>query len=64
MVVLAQMKKKKIWKYEKTTLAWKKGNLNLLLERMSGWQLETFKASYEHKSQFGISLFKKGNPEK
>ena len=55
---------KKIWKYEKTTLAWKKGNLNLLLERMSGWQLETFKASYEHKSLFGISLFKKGNPEK
>tara|TARA_Y100000590_G_scaffold243512_1_gene273768 strand:+ start:522 stop:782 length:261 start_codon:yes stop_codon:yes gene_type:complete len=55
---------KKIWKYEKTTLSWKKGNLNILLERMSGWQLETFKASYEHKNKFGVSLFKKDNSEK
>ena len=55
---------KKTWKEEKTTVIWKKENLNKLMLRMSGWQLETFKASYEHKSKFGISLFKKGNPEK
>ena len=50
---------KKIWKDEKTTVVWKKENLNLLIQRMSGWQLETFKESYEHKTKFGISLFKK-----
>ena len=48
-----------IWKDEKTTILWKKENLNFLIERMSGWQLETFKESYEHKTKFGISLFKK-----
>ena len=37
---------KKIWKEEKTTFSWKKENLNILIERMSGWQLETFKVSY------------------
>jgi hypothetical protein len=26
---------------------------------MSGWQLETFKESYKHKTEHGISLFKK-----
>ena len=53
-----------IWKYEKTTESWKKENLNLLLERMSGWQLETFKESYQYKTEFGISLFKKNQTEK
>ena len=55
---------KKIWKLEKSTISWKKDNLSLLIQRMSGWQLETFKASYEHKSKFGISLFKKNSTEK
>ena len=32
-----------IWKEEKTTILWKTENLNLLINRMSGWQLETFK---------------------
>ena len=50
---------KEIWKNEKTTDFWKKENLNNLLKRMSGWQLETFKESYRHKTKFGISLFKK-----
>ena len=54
-------KEKKIWKYGQTTEAWKRGNLNTLIERMSGWQLETFKVSYQHKNKFGISLFKKNN---
>ena len=48
-----------IWKNEKTEIIWKEKNLNLIIQRMSGWQLETFKQSYEHKAKFGISLFKK-----
>ena len=48
-----------IWKNENTKISWKVENLNLIVERMSGWQLETFKESYEHKTKFGISLFKK-----
>ena len=48
-----------IRKNEKTKISWKVENLNLIVGRMSGWQLETFKESYEHKTKFGISLFKK-----
>ena len=47
-----------IWKDEKTTILWKKENLNLLIERMSGWQLDTFKESYSNKIKTGLSLFK------
>lgn len=47
-----------LWKDEKTTIVWKKENLNLLIERMSGWQLETFKESYANKTKTGLSLFK------
>ena len=50
---------KKIWKDEKTSEEWKKNNLNEITKRMSGWQLESFKVSYEHKVKNGISLFKK-----
>ncbi len=50
---------KKIWKDEKTSEEWKKNNLNEITKRMSGWQLESFKESYEHKTKSGISLFKK-----
>ena len=50
---------KKIWKDEKTTEEWKKNNLNEITQRMSGWQLGSFKESYEHKVKNGISLFKK-----
>ena len=50
---------KKIWKGKKTTEEWKKSNLNEITKRMSGWQLESFKESYEHKVKNGISLFKK-----
>ncbi len=48
-----------IWKNEKTEVTWKKENLNLIIQRMSGWQLETFKASYQHKIKTGVSIFKK-----
>ena len=47
-----------IWKDEKTTILWKKENLNLLIQRMSGWQLDTFKESYSNKIKTGLSLFK------
>ena len=50
---------KKIWKDEKTSEEWKKNNLNKITKRMSGWQLESFKESYGHKTKSGNSLFKK-----
>ena len=57
-----------IWKSEYTKISWKKENLNLLIQRLSGWQLETFKESYSNKVKKGISLYKenleKNNDEK
>ena len=50
---------KKLWTEEKTSNEWKKENLKIIINRMKGWQLETFKESYEHKKKEGISLFKK-----
>ena len=55
---------KKIWKDEKTNVIWKKENLQILKQRMSGWQLETFKESYTHKIKTGLSLFKKNQIKK
>ena len=52
---------KKIWKDEKTSEEWKKNNLNKITKRMSGWQLESFKESYNYKIKNGISLFKKSS---
>ena len=52
---------KKIWKDKITTNAWKKTNIEKIQKRMSGWQLESFKESYNHKIKNGISLFKKNN---
>ena len=31
----------------------------IIQKRMNGWQLESFKDSYNHKTKHGISLFKK-----
>ena len=50
---------KKIWKLEETTDEWKNKNLFNLKKRLTGWQLESFKESYKHKIDNGISLFKK-----
>ena len=47
-----------IWKDINTNSNWKRENLNILIQRMSGWQLETFKESYENKCRKGLSLFK------
>ncbi len=49
---------KKSWKLEETTDNWKKKNLNDILQRLTGWQLKSFKDSYQHKIKNGISLFK------
>jgi len=48
-----------LWKDENTKDEWKLKNLKEIQSRMSGWQLETFKESYKHKTEHGISLFKK-----
>ena len=48
---------KLIWKNENTKEAWKKENLDLLIQRMSGWQLQTFKESYSNKIKTGLSLY-------
>ena len=50
---------KKLWKDEDAKDQWKEENLKIIITRMKGWQLETFKESYEHKKNKGISLFKK-----
>ena len=50
---------KKIWKEENTTKIWKLKNLQDITSRMKGWQLDTFRSSYNHKIKNGISLFKK-----
>ncbi len=50
---------KKIWKHETTTDKWKQKNLEVIMGRLKGWQLKSFKESYEYKIKNGISLFKK-----
>jgi predicted Fe-S protein YdhL (DUF1289 family) len=50
---------KKLWKNESTTKEWKEQNLKEIINRMKRWQLDTFKESYKHKLNNGISLFKK-----
>ena len=50
---------KKLWKDENTSDDWKSKNLETITTRMEGWQLDTFKESYNHKVNNGISLFKK-----
>jgi len=52
-------KEKKLWKSKNTSDQWKNDNLIDILNRLSGWQLESFKGSYKNKVENGISLFKK-----
>ena len=61
MGVAEAMKKKKNWKNENTTDEWKIENLQKIQKRLNGWQLESFKESYDNKKKEGISLFKKQN---
>jgi len=50
---------KRLWKLNETTDQWKKENLFNIEKRLTGWQLKSFKESYKHKIENGISLFKK-----
>jgi len=50
---------KKIWKTSTTAEKWKEKNLEVIQKRLTGWQLESFRASYKNKLDSGISLFKK-----
>jgi len=52
---------KKMWKNENTSDDWKKENFIKIKKRLNGWQLKSFKESYEYKLENGISLFKKEN---
>jgi len=52
---------KQAWKIESTSENWKEDNLIKIQKRLTGWQLESFKESYKHKIENGISLFKKKN---
>ena len=40
---------KRIWKDESTQIKWKIRNLEIIITRMQGWHLETFKDSYKNK---------------
>ena len=55
---------KKIWKIESTSEEWKKNNIIEIQKRLRGWQLESFKESYEYKISNGLSLFKKNMQNK
>ena len=54
---------KKLWKDENTTNEWKKNNLIEIENRLKGWQLVSFRESYNHKLKHGVSLFKKHKSE-
>ena len=50
---------KKAWKNLNTTDDWKNENIESIMKRLSGWQLESFNESYDYKINNGMSLFKK-----
>ena len=52
---------KKIWKQTETSNEWKVNNINEIKRRLTGWQIESFNESYEHKIKNGMSLFKKNS---
>ncbi len=50
---------KKKWGSRDTSEEWKKNNILQIQKRLNGWQLESFKESYNHKIKNGLSLYKK-----
>ena len=50
---------KKTWKIETTTNEWKTNNLEEIKKRLNGWQLESFKESYEYKINMACLFLKK-----
>jgi uncharacterized protein len=55
------LEEKKLWKDVKTADDWKNNNILDLKKRLFGKQLEYFNESYQHKIDYGISLYKKNN---
>ena len=49
----------KRWGNIDTSDEWKKNNIIEIQKRLNGWQLESFKESYEYKISNGLSLYKK-----
>ena len=47
------------WKNENTSEKWKEKTLIDIQKRLTGWQLDSFKDTYKHKIESGISLYKK-----
>ena len=47
------------WKLKTTSDEWKKRNLEEIETRLAGWQLDSFKESYQHKIENGFSIYKK-----
>ena len=54
---------KKLCKLADTPNKWKIDNLVNIQKRLTDWQLKSFKNSYKHKLENGISLFKNLNNE-
>tara|TARA_Y100000996_G_scaffold334074_1_gene270454 strand:- start:839 stop:1096 length:258 start_codon:yes stop_codon:yes gene_type:complete len=52
------IEEKSLWKEENTSVEWKKNNLCEIKTRLSGWQLKSFKESYNFKIKNGVSLIK------
>ena len=50
---------KKKWKDESTSDEWKKQNIIDIKKRLNGWQLKSFKESYNYKLRGDNSLSKK-----
>ena len=61
MVAEGAMMIKKCGKMKILMMNGKKNNLIKIEKRLNGWQLKSFKESYKHKLENGISLFKKEN---
>jgi hypothetical protein len=49
---------KALWKNPETNNKWKKENLKILRERLTGWQQKAFEQSYKNKVKTGMSLLK------
>ena len=47
---------KKLWNDPDVLNTWKNENLNVLRERLTGWQKEAFEKSYLSKKDTGMSL--------
>ena len=58
------MDEKLKWKDLGTTDEWTLNNLRECIDRLSGWQKESFIESYEYKKKYGMSLYKANNQKK